>query len=267
MVLTERNSACAISLAAALYRVDASGEVVPLIRRVPDPGTLTLRAGLVAVGDCSRPALLLVPVEGGEPRPVGEGCHGTLSPDGTQVAWMRQGVVWRGPVDGSDAPTRWFAVADAPGLARLLPPGPRDAFEMAWGEPGIAVVVGTDDDTAVVVAPRDGPLRVIDTLDASFMSFLQWQPGGRLLGMANGQTGGEGYLRLFDPADGSIRTVGLHPRGFIAASWSPPGDALVAMAGGGFFGSGPGGIGFLDLEGRRIGSMRGAGGFLFGWGA
>jgi hypothetical protein len=58
----------------------------------------------------------------------------------------------------------------------------------------------------------------------------------------------------------------MHPRGFASAAWAPDGQTVVAVSGTGFFGSGPIGYRFfLDLQGRQIGSVKGAGASVYGW--
>jgi hypothetical protein len=252
----------------AMYRVSPGGEVRTLLRHLDEVNSFAVAGDVVAVGDCSRSRVLIVDAGGGTVREAGEGCLGTLSPDGTELAWVRGGAVYRGPVDGSRPPRRWFAFSDVRGLSGLVPNRGRRAFDLSWGTPGIAVVVGNDLDTGlgVIVATERGKLHLIDAIGSGFLSFLRWQPGGRLLGMANGQTGGEGFLRVYDPADGALRTLAMHPRGFASAAWAPDGQTVVAVSGTGFFGSGPIGYRFfLDLQGRQIGSVKGAGASVYGW--
>ena len=252
-----------------VYRIPEGGAPSALFR-VDNPGPMSSAGEHVAIGDCTRQVLRVIPVAGGPARDGGEGCIGTLSPDGDRVAYAKDGVIWRAPVGAtvgeSEPPTRWLVLDEVPGLSDLVPARERSVFEMAWGEPGIAVVVGSDERAAAVVATETGEARVIDLVGAVFVSFLRWQPGGPLLGIATGRTGAEGFVRVYDAQRDSIRTLALHPRGFVSAAWAPDGRSVVAVSGSGFFGSGPTGHWiYVDLEGRQFGTTRGGGAFIHAW--
>ena len=220
----------------------------------------------VVVGDCEAGVLLMRTIDGrGPARRVGEGCVGTLSPDGAHAAYFRDGAIWRVPVDGSSPPVELFRLDAVPGLRALVRLRDRAVFEMTWGEPGLALTIGDGETAAVVVAPTRGRLRAISPLGALFVSFLRWQPGGRLLGVGTGQSGTEGFIRLYDPDRDELRTIGLHPRGYLSAAWAPDGQHVLAVLGAGLFGSTGGYWAVLDLEGRQVHRMRGPAGVVFGW--
>jgi hypothetical protein len=249
-----------------LYRVGPGEEPRRILRDVGDPTGLAAAPGGFVVGDCRRRVLVLADLDGGGRRNVGGGCVGAVSPDGTHVAYAARDTVWRAPVSGSDAPVRLFALSDVPGLDDALTEPRPSVLEMAWGEPGLALAVGNEESAAIVVARPNGVLSVIPTLGSNtFVTFLRWQPGGRLLGVATGQTGSEGFLRLYDPDEKRLRTIRLHPRGFVSAVWAPDGESILAVSGAGFFGSGGGHWVHVNLEGRQLGRVLANGALLYGW--
>ena len=204
-----------------LYRLRPGEDPRPILPEIRDPVALAATESGVVVGDCARKVLVLADLDGVGRREVGGGCVGAVSPDGTLAAYAAGGRVWRAPVDGSSPPVELFSLTDVPGLDRAVPRRGRDVFEMTWGEPGLALTVGTGETAAVVVATVTGRLSMIPTLGATFVTFLRWQPGGRLLALATGQTGGEGFLRAYDPDEDRLRTIGLHPRGFAVGGLGP----------------------------------------------
>jgi hypothetical protein len=257
-----------------LYRLRPGEDPRRILPEVREPVALAATESGVVVGDCARKVLVLADLDGGGRREVGGGCLGAVSPDGTLAAYAAGGGVWRVPVDGSSAPVRLFALSDVPGLDDEVSARDRRVFEIVWGEPGLAISVGTTigsiagptgDTGAVVVASVTGNLRVISTLGSTFVTFLRWQPDGRLLAVATGQTGGEGFLRVYDPDEDRLRTIGLHPRGFVSAAWAPDGESILAVSGASIFGSGLGYWLHLDLEGRQLGRTRGTGAVIYGW--
>jgi len=248
-----------------LYRLRPGEDARPILPEIRDPVALAATESGVVVGDCARKVLVLADLDGGGRREVGGGCVGAVSPDGTLAAYAAGGRVWRAPVDGSSAPVELFSLSDVPGLDGTIPRRGRDIFEMTWGEPGLALTVGTGEAVAVVVATVTGRLSVIPTLGATFVTFLRWQPAGRLLAVATGRTGGEGFLRVYDPDEDRLRTIGLHPRGFVSAAWAPDGESILAVSGASIFGHGLGYWLHIDLEGRQLGRTRGTGAVIYGW--
>ncbi|MCA1726623.1 MAG: hypothetical protein LC722_02910 [Actinobacteria bacterium] len=250
----------------SVLRVEPGGQVRVLIGGLRDAISFSQAGERVMVGDCAQRAFLITGVDVGPVTRVERGCRGTLSPDGRLIAYIQDGAVWRVPVDGSAPPVRWFAIAAVPGLDQVVEPAGRGTGDLSWGAPGLAVAVSNESEAGVIVAAERGTPRVIDMLGPSFVSFLRWQPGGRLLGMANGQTGGEGFVRLYDPDTAKLKTIALHPRGFISAAWAPDGRSVVAVSGSGLVGAGNNGyLWFIDLDGRQYGKIRGPGSFVYGW--
>jgi Tol biopolymer transport system component len=249
-----------------IYHLSVEEEPRPILRGLTDVTSFRVVGDQVVVGDCRSGVLLVRGIDAGSPtRRVGASCFGALSPDGTRAAYARDDAIWRVPVDGSAAPVRLFGLAEVPGLAPVVPAPGRSVFDMTWGEPGLALTVGDGETTAVVVALNDGSLHAVDTLGALFIPFLSWQPGGDLLGIGSGQSGREGFIRLYDPADASVRTIALHPRGYLGATWSPDGRRVLAVSGAGLLGSNSGAWALLTLDGRQLDPIPEGGGFVFGW--
>ncbi len=69
-----------------------------------------------------------VPFEGGTPKSHGEGDSPVISPRGNQLAFVRGGQIWAGPVDGSAEPKKLFSARGRNGSPVWSPDGSRLAF-------------------------------------------------------------------------------------------------------------------------------------------
>lgn len=176
----------------------------------------------------------------GDPRAwrlLARGFAAALSPDGRSVAYIPEDArsLWRVPVDGSEAPTRILDARDLE-LRDIGLSLPR-FYEVAWGEPGIAITIATGprylDPGALLFVPSAGPVAVFALGDALAYD-PKWQPNGALLAFTTcadclgGFTRGpQGDLRLFDARSGELRQVAAAPEFLLGVAWSPDGDFVV----------------------------------------
>ncbi|MBL8267133.1 S9 family peptidase [Steroidobacter sp.] len=93
-------------------------------------------------------AIWSVPYAGGVPRLIGEGDYPTISPEGTRVAFIKEGQAWLAAIDGSTAARRLFAERGQTSDLRWSPDGTRLAF-VSKRESHSFVGVYRDDATAI----------------------------------------------------------------------------------------------------------------------
>ena len=72
--------------------------------------------------------ILAVPFEGGEPKVLGEGENPTISPPGDRVAFVRNGQIWSGPIDGSSPAKALLTQRGSNSDPQWSPDGARLAF-------------------------------------------------------------------------------------------------------------------------------------------
>jgi dipeptidyl aminopeptidase/acylaminoacyl peptidase len=75
-----------------------------------------------------RVQIMSVPFSGGDPLVLGEGDHPVISPDGSQVAYVKDGEVWMTSVDGSPKARRMFYARGENGSLQWSPDGKRLLF-------------------------------------------------------------------------------------------------------------------------------------------
>jgi Tol biopolymer transport system component len=69
-----------------------------------------------------------VPFSGGEAKALGEGDAPTISPKGSEVAFVRGGQIWTAPIDGTGQPKMLFSARGSNGDPVWSPDGSRLAF-------------------------------------------------------------------------------------------------------------------------------------------
>lgn len=87
-----------------------------------------------------------VPFAGGTPRKLGEGDYPAMSPDGTKVAFIKDGTAWVAPMNGSAAAKQLFRARGTTSALAWSPDGSRLAFVSARDSTSY-IGVYTDDAT------------------------------------------------------------------------------------------------------------------------
>lgn len=103
-----------------------------------------------------------IPFGGGEARLIGEGDSPTISPTGTQVAFVRDRAIWIAPVDGSSAAKRLISANGSLDEPTWSPDGARIAFVSNRGDHSFIGVFTNDSTPITWLAPstsRDGSPR------------------------------------------------------------------------------------------------------------
>lgn len=121
----------------------------------------------VAVNVESKPippsvAILAVPFEGGDPKPLGDGDLPVISPAGDRVAFEKDRQVWVGPIDGTQPARRLIAVRGTNGDVAWSPDGSRLAFVCDRGDHAFVGVYADEQSPIVWLAAstsRDGSPR------------------------------------------------------------------------------------------------------------
>ena len=158
-----------------------SGQVFPVISWFPD-GSKLLVSGTSAGG---APCEWMVPVSGGRARKfLGDGNHATISPDGSHVAYLRQGAgggeIWCTDANGGNA--RRVASTDSTGFittwAVWAPGGRRLAYaKVGVGTSGYKVRIESADlEGRTRVALTDTPQQRLH-----FYAIPAWLPDGRMV--------------------------------------------------------------------------------------
>jgi dipeptidyl aminopeptidase/acylaminoacyl peptidase len=113
-------------------------------------------------------AIFLVPVAGGEPRPIGDGNSPAVSPRGDRVAFVAKDEIWWAPLDGSEKASRAFVARGRCGSPRWSPDGSQLAFVSSRGGHGF---VGVFD-------PKEKAVRYLDpSVDRDVEP--AWSPDGK----------------------------------------------------------------------------------------
>jgi dipeptidyl aminopeptidase/acylaminoacyl peptidase len=110
-----------------------------------------------------------VAASGGAPRLVGEGDEPAVAPDGKRVAFVREGRIWLGVIDGAAKPQAPF---DVRGRARTP----------SWSPDGrtLAFVADRGDHSFIALYAQGRPVRYV-AASTSRDSMPTWSPDGRLL--------------------------------------------------------------------------------------
>ena len=144
------------------------------------------------------------PSSGGTPRVIAEGDYSTVSPNGREVAFLKEGAVWAVPVDASREAWRLLKTAGPVGSLEWAPDGKRLAFVSKREGHALIGIVSTDNATPVLwIAPApardDSPRWSPDGQQIAFVrrppeggppkSALALQPDPWELWVANASTG------------------------------------------------------------------------------
>ena len=89
----------------------------------------------------TEPALWIVDVAEGEPRKVAGGGGAVLSPDGSTVAFVRSGAIWRVGLEEGEEAERVATVRGSPGSLTWSPDGTRLAFVSSRGDHSFVGIV------------------------------------------------------------------------------------------------------------------------------
>jgi hypothetical protein len=227
------------------YPVAVEGDLQIATSCTGRPGTWAL--------DLSTPEAWLSVAEGG--------CPAAVSPDGRWIAYPVSSPtgqsVWRVPIDGSTEPEVSLDLAALAELEVVGIPRPK-VFQMAWGEPGLAVGVADDfghpEQAALVIAAPPGTVRVV-SLGSAVPGEMAWEPGGQLLAFTDcvdcvgnprfGQEQFHGEIRTYDARSGRFTQIAVSAEGFSGLVWSPNGETLASRWRAGE-------LLFVDILGREV---------------
>jgi hypothetical protein len=219
------------------------GPGLPIAARL-DP-LLALGARAAVVADCRTVWILPLP-HARRWIPTGDGCWAAPAPEVDAVVFSPDGhrVVERDSA-GALAP-----ILDVRDLRGSL--GTRSTPSLvgtpAWGPAGLAFMVRAGDQFAAFVREGDGTIaKVLQEKYANVfrVPHIAWQPGGRLLAVADDVSPTGPVLRLFDPAGRSTRTLMLSPIAFAGIAWAPDGSSIAAL-------TGTGQLVIVGLDGRWL---------------
>jgi len=181
-------------------------------------------------GDSGRKGdLWVVPVEGGPPSQLThspdepEG-NATLSPDGQTIAYT---------MDSSGKSTVYI-MPSAGGTPRALWTQSRPAGdgEHTWFPDSKEIGV-LSDDGIVAVSIADGKARpFLKFADAGFdwLSWFEWSPDGRTLGLYGPKGEENGAIALFHASDGKIEKLPNDPSDKYGFNWTPDSQAICYTA-------------------------------------
>jgi hypothetical protein len=267
---------------ALTFSLDNEGRVGRLVeasrsgpsRRIGPPlkfvSSFDVRADWVMAATCARGTGSVQTLDLAHPtawHEVGDSCIGTLSSDGRRVAFVRNDTeVWEAPVGGGAASLR-ADVATIP-EARRFPSRSRRISALAWGDGGLAAVMGSGSrfdlggGRAIIFTIDETGRTTVVPLPAEIMFLPRhpWQPHGDLLSLVSMPTSGGSVIRLFEPRTGKLRVVAADTQWFGNALWSPDGRTLVAT-------TGSNAMLFVDATGRWITRIGTGGVGLLDWGA
>ena len=116
---------------------------------------------LSPVNAASRPlgaevAIWIVPMDGGAPRPLGDGDTPVIAPQGDRVAFVRDRQLWLAPMDGSAPPRRIVTVRGDLREPQWSPDGSRLAFVADRGDHAFVGVYADDGSPTRRMAPSTG---------------------------------------------------------------------------------------------------------------
>jgi hypothetical protein len=216
------------------YRSSPDEEPVALGGQLDGVFTFSFAGDVLLAADCAaaRPSVYVVDVVSPTDWQRVEGaCGAALSPDGTSLAWQRNGRhLLETPVAAAE-PRTILDVAQIQGLPAGMSGDLTTGGELRWGEPGIALSVETGERQAAVVVGNDGAVHVapLGPQGAGLRPAFAWQPGGDLLAISS-WSNLEGVLRIFDPNAEEALVIGLQGDPYNGVVWSPDGDVLLAAS-------------------------------------
>jgi hypothetical protein len=222
--------------AVQLVRVGVDGPPQPVGARLENvSATAAVSAtdtagGVFLAATCAHGRGSVEVMAGGESawRRVANGCRATLSPDGRAVAFSDDGHTVRTVPVAGGTPTTVF---DADAVAAVRSAGLDGARieDVAWGDPGVGVVLHHGRTYAVLVHTDHGDHLAPIPGTPTFVGALQWQPSGTLLAVATFFGGQGSILRAVDARTGAVRVLASDPRGLGGTVWSPDGSLLASL--------------------------------------
>src|SRR5205823_5312889 len=121
--------------------------------------------------------------------------------------------------------------------------------ELAWGAPGLGMVVEGNDYHAVVVHTDAGDHVAVIPGQPAFLGGLRWQPRGSLLAFVTVSltvVSGQGsVMRAIDATTGRVRVLAADAQGLAGTVWAPDGRLLATL-------SSRGQWLFVDPTGHRV---------------
>lgn len=204
-----------------------------------------------------KPALQLLPVDGGEAAKLATGAlepqSPAFSPDGKSVAFLaapplpaaEQRARWaRGGAQHWEhefADTKLYVVPVAGGEPRQVPAGP-NVIAFAWSPDGARFVVETSENgdpyaasslvrLAIVDAAGEAPARAIDRPPSTYGT-PAWSPDGQYVAVTalNGGLSNLNALLVCDAATGAVRDLAPDPdRTFGGFAWAADSKSVVAV--------------------------------------
>jgi len=244
------------------------------------PSLVGVAGGRVVISTCGGrhrpPSVMTLDLGTGDAdgtwQPVVRACLAALSPNGTDVAFVRPGErgpsIWRVPLDRSTPPVM-LAGPDVLAPLQRSGVGRPDVFSLAWGEGGVAAAVADrreDVERSGLVVLPDGSRPRVVSLGSGRLVEMAWQPGGDLLALTECSRCAaffrrvpQGELLMFDASSGRLREVAASRDTFRGLAWSPDGSLLATEPS-------QGDLTFLDVTGREVGSLATDGAPL-DWGA
>jgi hypothetical protein len=213
-----------------LYRLAPNGRARALGSWLPGTQSLDVRGDRAAAWGCFKEIRTIRVMDlspGGNWTKVADGCSAALSPDGNELAYVKDRTLWKLRLpDG--APERLVDLSSVPGLADMGITEDFDQTSLVWGEGGIAVGVGATGGYGIVVYRPGGKLRIV-SLGSTVVRQMEWQPGGRLLGFGDFVPGDQiAEVRLFDPGTGATTQIAATPN-YGQFKWSPDGAVLAVV--------------------------------------
>lgn len=228
-----------------VFRLEAGEEAAePLGSRRAVSEFVGLAGDVVVASSCGRePEVLTLDPDGTDWRVLGPGCGRALAPDESAVVALDRSrtTLTRLPLRPDAAVDTRPIELDEAALARVGVRRPR-IFEVEWGEPGLALLVGARDEQtrrwALVVLPESGDPRIVP-LGQVQAGEMAWQPGGSLLALTDcvecdrffrGLGRPYGSLRVYDAEADRMEQVASSVGSVDTPLWSPDGRLVMVVA-------------------------------------
>jgi hypothetical protein len=225
-----------------LIRLAPGGRAETLGSRLRSIVFVGVGRGRAVVSSCGRkPHVLTLDLDGpSDWRTAGAGCGQALSPDGSAVAAVDADRLGVSTIPlGPGGPTQRVEL-DPDAFARLGVTAPR-VFEVQWGEPGLALMVGTREEAgrrwALLLALDSGERRILP-LGSVDPTGMAWQASGRMLALTecvNCRTFFAsvhqpfGALRVYDASTARLNQVASSLGPIATPMWSPDGSVLATQ--------------------------------------